>query len=319
MTLVQALAPLALALPLPSAAAGAGAPGATEQPVVLSVAGVERTATLRIPARLGSPATAVVLLHGVGGDGERLRRFTSGSFERAADELGFALVWPDALAGVWSDGRVTGARSDSPDDVAFLRELLAHVELVLGEPLERRFAAGYSDGGQMALRLSLEAPELLDGAAAIAALLPVEDDLGFAPGDGLVPTLLVAGTEDAIHPFAGGDVRAPVGPRRGRVRPALEGAAWLAQRAGHAGEPRRELWPDRDPSDGTRVEGLRWSAPGRPEVALLIVHGGGHALPLPRSAFPPVVGRVGRDVDGAREVLAFFERQGRPAVLARRP
>lgn len=41
----------------------------------------------------------------------------------------------------------------------------------------------------------------------------------------------------------------------------------------------------------------------------MTVRGGGHALPHPTAPFPQeIVGRTNRDLDGAREIWAFFAR-----------
>lgn len=274
--------------------------------------GHERRATIVHPHEPAEPPPLLLVLHGVGGDRDRIRAFTAGAFDRLAADEGVLVAYPEAFEGVWNDCRATGdsaARRAEIDDVAFLEAVIEFVRDSAGGELGGVFVAGYSNGGQMALRLALEAPELVDGVAMFGALLPVEDDCT-CPIDGApVPLMLVAGTDDPICPFDGGLVTPPAGPARGAVRSAHASATWLARRAGHSGPPAVVERPDSDPDDGCRLIEYRWSGGGGPEVTLLEVLGGGHALPLIGASFPEPVGATAHDIDGALTIWAFCERQ----------
>lgn len=80
------------------------------------------------------------------------------------------MVYLDGYRGNWNDARKESffpARTANVDDVAFTRAVI--------EKLGARkvfFAVGYSNGGQMVMRLIHEAPGLLGGAMIIAATLP---------------------------------------------------------------------------------------------------------------------------------------------------
>lgn len=119
----------------------------------------------------------------------------------------------------------------------------------------------------------------------------------------------MSGTDDAINPWAGGEVQPPGGVPLGHVVSAEATAAYFRGLAGIAGEPAVEQYPDRDTTDGAWVETRRWAAAGRAEVVMMVVHGGGHTLPHPTAPFPTnLVGRISRDIDGAKVIWSFFAR-----------
>lgn len=286
----------------------------------LRVQGLERRVHWYRPAGAGERPALVVALHGSGGDGERLRLLTGRAFERVADRAGFLVAYPDALGGQWSECRAAAphhAALSGIDDVAFLRAVVRRAESIAGGELSGAFVAGYSGGGHLVFRAALEAPGSFDAFAAVGAHLPVAEERDCVPAGRPVSLFLASGTADPINPWEGGEVRAPVGSL-GHVLSARETAGFFAALAGAEAPPSEKRHADADPGDGTRVETLRWTGSQGREVVLLAVHGGGHTLPGPASAFPAkLVGRTSRDVDGAASIWRFFERHRRPAGSVR--
>jgi polyhydroxybutyrate depolymerase len=276
------------------------------------VQGLRRTVRFYRPEKLAERPALVLVLHGGGGDGGRFRLLTDGAFERLADEQGFLVAYPDALGGQWN-----GCRAGAPyhealagiDETAFLRAVVRRARDLCGRDLGGVFVVGYSNGGQLGLRLALEVPGDFGAFAVIGAHLPVLEQRDCHASGTPVSIFLVSGTNDPINPWRGGRVVAPGGESLGEVLSAEATAAYFHSLLGGADQPKIEQHADRDPGDGTRVETRRWVAEGR-EVVLMIVHGGGHALPHPNARFPAaLVGRTSRDVDGARVIWDFFARQ----------
>lgn len=277
--------------------------------------GLRRVVRFYQPDRLADRPALVIALHGSGGDGERVRRLIGHAFERLADDHGFLVAYPDAIAGQWK-----GCRARAPyrsalagiDDIGFLRTVVEEAERRAGRDLAGVFLVGYSNGGHLAFRAALEAPRKFAAFAVIGAHLPVVEERDCASSETAVSIFVVSGTEDPVNPFAGGAVRAPGGETLGRVVSAEDTARFFRELAGAPGEPAVDRHPDRDRDDGTRVETRRWVGE-RHEVVLMIVRGGGHTLPHPFAPFPPqVVGRTSRDLDGAAAIWSFFRRHGKP-------
>ncbi len=310
---------LAMGLLLTASAAAAAQPMTTDAsqlvPTLVRHQGLHRVVRLYRPERLADRPALVIALHGSGGDGARLRQLTAGAFDQLAENHGWLVAYPDGLGRQWRDcrGRTPfSAALSGVDDVDFLRAVITHASRAVDRPLAGVFVLGYSNGGQMVFRLAMEAPGEFNALAAIGASLPAPDELSCEAKGSAPPIMLVGGTEDPISPWSGGSVRAPDGAELGAVRSfeatvehfrALAPAAGLQRIVRH-----RNLV-----ADGTHVESRYFATDGRPKVVMMIVHGGGHALPHPTAPFPEsLVGRVSRDVDGALAIWRFFARRLRP-------
>jgi polyhydroxybutyrate depolymerase len=254
----------------------------------------------------------VILLHGSKQDGGAFRRSTRGAFDALAGS-GAVVAYLDGHRGNWNDARRRSAfpaRLEGIDDVGFVRAAVEAIRATHGIDPARVFVIGFSNGGQMSLRLLHEAPELLAGAAIVGASMPVPEDflLPDVPRHPL-PVLLVHGTRDPIAPYGGGRMSRwaervlRVG---GSLLSAPETAAHLAARNGITAPPRISWEPGPAGRAGrTRVERTDHAEPGRPPVRLLTVHGGGHTVPGPGRG-PSLVGRTERRLSTADAAAGFL-------------
>ena len=302
---------------VPDAGQGQGDHRQAALPVeYLKVQGLHRSARFYRPARPAAHPALLLVLHGSGGDGERIRRMTGFSFDRLADAQGLVVAYPDALGGQWHDCRAGAPYHGAlkgVDDSAFLRAVTERARDMTGGELGDVYAIGYSNGGHLVFRLALETPGDFAAFAVIGAHLPVPGENDCRASGRPVSIMMVSGTADPINPWAGGAVRLPGGGTPGRVRSATGTAGYFRELAGMSREAEVVPLPDRDPRDGTRVEMRRWSGEAGNEVALMVVRGGGHSLPDPAAAFPAaIVGRTSRDVSGAAEIWRFFSRHSTP-------
>ncbi len=279
---------------------------------VLDIGGLERRFAVYRPDRSIESAAVVIMLHGARGSGERIRRASGYGFDALADRHGFIVVYPEGYERHWNDCRAAAeysARAMNIDDVAFMRELVAFIAAEYTVDRGRVFVAGLSNGGQLAYRLALEAPDLVRGVAAIAATLPTQQNLSCTHSGKAASVMIINGTADPINPFTGGEVTL-VGPfgSRGEVRSALGSAEYWAHLAGYSTEPFFHRYPDSDPDDGSVADRMVWAAAGRPEVILVTVDGGGHTIPGPGLAFPYFLGPVNQDFSAIEEIWRFFSR-----------
>ncbi|MGK5685597.1 alpha/beta hydrolase family esterase [Actinoplanes sp. URMC 104] len=251
----------------------------------------------------------ILIFHGSRQTGEKHRRFTGRAFDALAQDGSAVVAYLDGYRGNWNDARRESrfpARRDDIDDVGFARAVIE--QLAAGHRIDRTrvVAVGYSNGGQMVMRLAHETPELLAGAVVIAATMP-------APGSFLdagrpaapLPMLLIHGTRDRIVPYEGGTMswwarKAFKVGGESLSMPAT--AAYFAARNGIDAAPVSTRLPARG---RTWVERTEYRQPGHPSVQLYTVHGGGHTVPGPGSA-PAVVGRTNHDVNTAELVRTFF-------------
>lgn len=201
-TVLRALL-LAAACAAACPAFGQAAPGAVTMTLVSG--GVERSYRLHVPAGYdGDRVPLVVSFHGSGGSPEQHAEETG--LDALADSERFAVAYP---AGVFADS--ASARSwnsnaeDGVDDVAFTRDVIAHVGTMLVVDRSRIYVTGFAAGARLASRVACELADVLAAAAVVA---------GLQYPDGCMPAARISlvafhGKADAVHRYSGTDDAAP--------------------------------------------------------------------------------------------------------------
>ena len=282
---------------------------AADESGTIQVGGNERAYLAYIPDKLPPGAPLVFVLHGTGGNGEHMRAETGAEFDRLADAQGFAVVYPTGYKNSWDDCRKTDplpAKAQKIDDIGFFRALIAQFHDKHGTDPRKVFIMGYSNGAQMAMRVALEAPDMVAAIAAVSANLPVAENSVCGHKDKPVAVLLMDGTGDPVNPFKGGEVNLGKLGSRGVVMSTEETATYWAMLAGYVGEAETDTLPHRDPADPTSVKVLDWHEPGMKPVIVFVIEGGGHVVPNPNFQFPPFLGKVTRDLDAPQIIWRFF-------------
>ena len=281
-------------------------PGAQENR--LQYAGLERS--YWVVAAAGEPSRPVVLaLHGGGGTAAAMCRMRGG-LQDLARQGAYILVCPQGVENHWNDGRqITRwrAHTENIDDVGFLAAVIEDVAKDHSVDLQRVFATGISNGGQMSYRLACERGDLVRAIAPVAASMA--ETLECAPARP-VSVAILNGVADPLVPYGGGWIGFG-GDRLGRVIATEEAWRRWAELNQCSGEPDQVWLPDRSPDDGTRTQLLSRSgcAEGT-QVLLYRIEGGGHTWPSGPQYLPEwVVGRVSQDLDGSQLIWDFFEAQ----------
>src|SRR5262249_55072812 len=159
---------------------------------------------------------------------------------------------------------------------------------------KRVFAAGWSNGAQLAYRLALEYPEDFAGVAAISASVPAKENLDCGQVDKPIPVMIVNGTADPINPFRGGMVNLG-GAKLGHVPPRKHPANYRQSRLDITAPPQVATLPHK--GGRTSVDSMTWVKDGTPVVILYSVQNGGHAMPL-----------EGEDLDSPVVIWDFFSK-----------
>lgn len=197
------------------------------------------------------------------------------------------------------------------DDVGFARAVIAAFAADRRADPSRVYAVGYSNGGQMVIRLAHETPGLLAGATVIAATMPAPENFlaGQAP-PGPLPVLLIHGTKDPIVSYQGGTMNwalRTIFKAGGPTWSAGRTARYFAERNGITTEPTTTRLPKKTTADPTEVERTTYEASGLPSVVLYTVHGGGHTVPGPSSSAPMIIGKTSHQLDTADLITQFFD------------
>jgi len=294
----------------------------------ITAGGRERTFTVTAPSVAGPGRALVLVFHGSKQTGDIQRDFTGRALDPLVADGSAVVAYLDGYRRNWNDSRADSrfpARLANVDDVAFARAVAARLVEMQGVDAHRVIAMGFSNGGQMVLRLLHEASDLISGGVVVGATMPnregfagVFDDRpagarGGSHGDAAgIPVALVASTTDPIVPYAGGRMKwwaRTVFKIDGIALSAPDTATYFAHRNGMSAAGTTTQVPSRATGDRAPMQRLEIREPGHAPVILFTVEGGGHTVPTPTPAgglSALVVGRTGTAIGIAeivREVL----------------
>lgn len=292
-------------------------PGVVGKTMKIMVGGQKRTYLL--VARDASPASnpadaaaisqgqgrakvsaVLLVLHGSSQTGQAVRSYSGNSFDHLAETGRVAVVYPDGFRKQWNHNK---SAPETTNDVAFMEALADHFHAQHGPvPV---IVAGFSNGGQLVIRLIHEMPDKIHGAALVGATLPRAGGIPFADKLQPLPVMLVHGTHDMVVPYGGeGWFGSLFGRQRGPSAP--ETAQYFAARNRILAAPTRTVLPHRKESGRTSVTLTRYEQEGTAPVALYTVVGGGHVLPNRRRKAIFIAGRTTQDITVAEALSAFF-------------
>lgn len=246
--------------------------GAVAEPARLIVNGQPRTFLLERPAEQ-APHPTLIMLHGGGGAAEQEMLFSG--LAQLGPREGFAAVFPEAVGGLWNffqPGKETAQyveytqrHGGLPDDVAFLKMLVADlVQKGISDP-KRVHLAGRSLGGVMVLRLACVDAGSFAAIGLLIAAMPETTGSDCHPPKPL-PVLMINGTDDRILPYKG-------------ERSARGDVLWSTQRlAAFFSDLNGCAEPDQQSVQQNIVIERSTRCAGGPVIVYRVV-GGGHDLP----------------------------------------
>ncbi len=158
--------------------------------------GHDRRLLVMTPA--DADGSLLIGLHGATQRGSIMARTTG--FAELPQARRMTLLFPDAVDGIWRDGRDA---DDEIDDVGFVEAVLDHFCHRHGIDPEKIFLVGVSNGGFLSQRLVCELEGRFRAVATVIATMGLRVFQRAYIED--VPSLyLIAGTADPIIPYAGG-------------------------------------------------------------------------------------------------------------------
>jgi polyhydroxybutyrate depolymerase len=278
----------------------------------IDIVGRQRGYTLAEPPGTGPGTGLVLVFHGSKQTGEKFRAFTGNSFDALASTGGAVVAYLDGYQGHWNDARAASsfaARTENVDDVAFTEAMISKIQARHQIDSSKVHAAGFSNGGQMVIRLIHQVPGLLAGAAIIAATQPAPDNFLLADAPPVpLPVALIHGTRDPIAAYEGGAMSwwaRRVFRVGGTSLSAPQTAAYFAGRNAITQPFSTTNLPHRGESGKTSVTRTDYRQDGKLPVTLYTVHAGGHTIPGPRKA-PFILGRTTHDLNAAEAIGQFF-------------
>lgn len=279
-------------------------PAAADTRERLRVDGGTREYLLHRPGTDGGGLKPLVIaFHGRGSTAERMREMSG--LTKADGARGTLIAYPEGLRKAWGAGRAVTAQRPDPDaDVRFTEALVEELVRTEGADPERIHVVGFSNGGQMALRVAAQRPGLVAGAAAVAGQLPTGP--AAVEPTGAVPVMIIYGDGDPVRPVGGLSDPGPGAAGEEPVTPTMSarsGAEAFAA-AGGASTPVTK--------GEAGYDHTVWS-PGTAGAAvhLLVVHGGGHTWPGSTIPPPAGFGRTSTALNAAGTIFDFLAAQQR--------
>ncbi len=268
------------------------------------------------------PVPLLFVLHGGTQSNDFLHGGATGEYRILADQDGFLIVYPNGTSSEtaqsgpsgsfnWNDCRAdAGDATTAADDVGFVGALIDWAAANFAVDLERVYATGVSNGGLMSYRLAFELSHRIAAIGVVIANLSGNSECPPQPANP-IGVLVMNGTDDALMPWAGGQVAG----NRGLVLSAVAtGDFWQSFLATDPA-PIHIIIPDASATDASDVEIDRYcSGTEGSGLAFYTVNGGGHTLPSIAHALPPTFAFLGpqnRDIEGAAEIWQFLRRHRR--------
>jgi polyhydroxybutyrate depolymerase len=189
------------------------------------------------------PHPVLIAMHGYGGNGRGMRNMIG---LKSGFENGYVVLYPDGAGSNngtrgWNSGHPDccgTALRDNVDDVAFLRALVDEVARETCVDLNRVFATGFSNGGDMAQRLACDASDVFAAVTSVAGRFDYHASA--CPGKRPVPAVLYRGQRDRTVPYEG----SLLGLSALKTIPAVEGFEQIANKHRCGGKPINTLTAD---------------------------------------------------------------------------
>ncbi len=256
---------------------------------------------------VGEAQPLIIALHASGSSGSILARATG--LTEIAEAAGYMIAYPNGTgltidARTWNSGGCCGyAQMHQVDDVSFLRALIDKLASEGLADRERVYLVGVSNGGMMAYRMAVEAPQLFKAVAVVSGVLDVPADTVKAG----MPVLHIHGSDDPFIPFLGGIGKQEVS-QLPRISVAKTIEAWVKA---DGADPKPAITDIADTAgDGTTIRQYTYHSPSDAQAVVLYeVKGGGHAWP---GGTAPIIngGKTSQNLDASRTIIGFFNAHG---------
>ena len=249
------------------------------------------------PEGLEEDSPLVFVMHGYSGDAEDIRNYSN--MNDIADEYRFAVCYPrgtvdDSGNRFWNVG-YDFHPNETVDDVDFLKELAAYLQSTNNLSVDKTFATGMSNGGEMCYLLACEASETFSAVVSVAGMM-LQNIVNACNPTNLISLFEIHGVNDNVN-YYNGD---PTSSGGWGVYPSIPVTIDYWAGLNNCTEFSTADLPNTNTSDGSYVVSEKnFGAENNNEVWLYKVYGGGHDWPGSQGA--------NMDIDASLEAWLFFD------------
>jgi len=177
-----------------------------ENAIIIEHDGLDREYVLHVPSSYSGnlPVPLVFNLHGGSGTATGQRYISE--MDQVADSAGFIVAYPQGsyLNGIsyWNSMIATEGSKGTADDIGFISLLIDDISSNYNINLEKVYACGYSNGGDLSISLACYLSSKISAVAPVSGLMSLESDSLCQPQE-KTGIFLINGTADNSRPYSG--------------------------------------------------------------------------------------------------------------------
>ena len=169
--------------------------------------GIDREYVLHVPNSYNGNSSVPLVFNFHGGSGSATNQRYLSDMDQVADTAGFIVVYPQGSvlldgSSYWNSMIATEGSKGTADDIGFISFLIDEISLNYNIDLEKVYACGYSNGGDLSISLACYLSDKISAAAPVSGLMSLESDSLCQPQES-TGVFLINGTADNSRPYNG--------------------------------------------------------------------------------------------------------------------
>ncbi len=177
-----------------------------ENAIIIEHDGLDREYILHVPSSYSGNLPVPLVFNFHGGSGTATGQRYLSKMDQVADTAGFIVAYPQGsyLNGTsyWNSMIATEGSKGTADDIGFISLLIDDISSNYNIDLEKVYACGYSNGGDLSISLACYLSSKISAAAPVSGLMSLESDSLCQPQEN-TGIFLINGTADNSRPYNG--------------------------------------------------------------------------------------------------------------------
>ena len=178
-----------------------------ENAILIEHDGLNREYVLHVPNYYNGNSPVPLVFNFHGGSGTATGQIYLSEMDKVADTAGFIVAYPQGSilfdgSSYWNSMIATEGSKGTADDIGFISFLIDEISSNYNIDLEKVYACGYSNGGDLSISLACYLSDKISAAASVSGLMSLESDSLCQPQEN-TGIFLINGTADNSRPYNG--------------------------------------------------------------------------------------------------------------------